>query len=597
MKSGISFFNAGFFKNNVKRFWPLWAAYFAVLYVTLPLMTLLDGGDAHDLLTTLSNFCGTTCTVGCFILAILTAMASFSFMYNSRSVGMISSMPVRREAVFTSAFLSGLLPVLAVNVIIAILTILPVGGRNMGIAAQSLLTWLGVWSLQFFIFYGIAVITAMMTGMLIALPILYGIFNFLIPGIELMVRMVLEVFTFGMENISTPVTVFCSPATFIIEHCSNVWYAATSSLVYDSGVVIKEPIVYPYWGTLIIYALVAAALVVIALLMFRRREMERTGDVVAVKRLRPVFKYGVTVCAALGLGILFYAIFSGFTSENNPVLLMSLTMIFGAFVGYFASDMLLKKSFHVFRGNWQGFGVMAVLCVVFVICCEADVFGIERYVPDEEDIKSITVGSGWEQYTVSSDFDELLELHGDIIANRKQYESRHGFFSNAGDIISFDYTLKNGRCVSRYYRIEYEYGTKDPIVERYMDIINRPDIVLARYTPSVAVTADHVIYANIWCNKWSEESGDYMTTDCSLTPEQMVELYYEAIIPDIKAGGYRSDREFDNTELQIILELSEDYINDPYGTSQLVINVDPNEPLTIQWIRENTGWDVYPDKK
>ena len=599
MKSGISFFNAGFFKNNVKRFWPLWAAYFAVLFVTMPLMNMLSGGAAENLFSLLRGLCGATCTIAAFIMAILTAMATFSFMYNTRSVGMISSMPVRREAVFTSAFLSGLLPVLAVNVIIAVITFLSSGTAYKALEAQWILTWLGVWSLQFFIFYGIAVITAMTTGMLIALPVLYGIFNFLIPGIEMLMRWVLQIFTFGMVDASAPFTEFASPAAFILGHCADM----PMEPPYDHlGRFVAQPLPYLYWGKLLIYAAVALVLAVIALLMFRRREIERTGDVVAVKRLRPVFKYGVTVCSALGLGLLFYAIFADFGPySHSSALLMALTMLFGTLVGYFVSDMLLKKSFHVFRGNWRGFAVMAVLSVVFVIGCDVDVLGIERYVPDAKNVESITITNGWHEYnayTVTEDFDAVLDLHRAIVANRKEYESDREFMNSTEELVRLSYTLKSGRVVSRCYYLSYDAEKGDPVITDFLDLINSTEAVLQRYTPDIQVTPEHVVYATAMWDDWTGKDGEGIHNECSLTPEMMVELYYEAVIPDIRNGGYRTDRELaDLVDVNIYFELCEDYQKDPYVTEALQIRVDPNEPLTIQWLRDNLGWDVYPDKK
>ena len=600
MKSGISFFNAGFFRSNLKRFWPLWAAYFGILYVSLPLVTLLSGGNTESLLPTLRNYCGASCTVSNFFIGILAAMAAFSFMYNSRTVGMISSLPVRRGAVFTSAFLSGLLPVLAVNLLIAILTVLPAIGNNTAVAVQSVLVWFGVWSLQFFIFYCIATITAMVTGMLVALPVLYAIFNFLIPGIEMLIKWTLQIFSFGYSASGTAVTLFASPAAFIIETCSDIeapWYN-------NAGPFIAKPLQYGHWATLAFYALAAVVCAVIALLMFRRREIERTGDVVAVKRLRPVFKYGVTACAALGLGLVFYAIFREFDLQDSgsPVL-MSLTMILGAFIGYFASDMLLKKSFHVFRGNWRGFIAVAVICTAFVICCDADVFGVEGYVPDADDIEKVVIEGYDVHYEATQDLDEITDLHRAVIADRDKYERINvdTFGVDRGyEYFEIRYHLKSGRVVSREYSLAYDLKTGDPNVTSFRTIVNRVDAVLDRYTPSVEVNEKNIIYAGVRWDTWGEDN-DGILNSTDLTPEQLCDLYYNAVIPDIKNGGYRTDREFINCEIYISFELADggtlggSYDSGSYDA--LTIHVDPNEPLTVQWIRDNLGWDIYPDVK
>ena len=51
------------------------------------------------------------------------------------------------------------------------------------------------------------------------------------------------------------------------------------------------------------YALVGLALSAVGLLVYRVRSLETAGDVVAVKWVRPVFKYGVALCTAVTIGI------------------------------------------------------------------------------------------------------------------------------------------------------------------------------------------------------------------------------------------------------------------------------------------------------
>ena len=41
MRSGTSFFNGTIFKKTVLRFWPVWAAYSVIWFVSLPLSALM----------------------------------------------------------------------------------------------------------------------------------------------------------------------------------------------------------------------------------------------------------------------------------------------------------------------------------------------------------------------------------------------------------------------------------------------------------------------------------------------------------------------------------------------------------------------------
>ena len=84
------------------------------------------------------------------------------------------------------------------------------------------------------------------------------------------------------------------------------------------------------------------------------------------------------VCTAIGLSftlglVIYLLIFS--TTAVKPVGL-AICFIIGGFVGYFAADMLISKSFKVFH-RYKGFLVYAVVVAAFVACLEYDVMGYE----------------------------------------------------------------------------------------------------------------------------------------------------------------------------------------------------------------------------
>lgn len=374
MKSKISFFNAGIFKSMLKRFWPLWTAYFAVWFMCLPLPSLvamLQGvkESAVTVVTAAMKTSVEASVVSGFLMGILAAMAVFGFLYNSRSCGMIASTPVRREAVFCSAYLAGALPVLAANLFIAVLNwlfTLSSGIEGACIFKMNAILF-AVNSMEFLIFFSISAFIAMLTANIVALPVLYLIFNFVFLGMEYVVRMLYGMFIFGYSDLPDCVLEFMSPLIYLFTRIGiNVNISTESAAVSLTN-----------WSALLGYIIAAVVFSVTALLLYRKRRMESAGDVIAVKSLRPVFKFCVTACAALCLGLLFFVIISTlFTSLSMSMLVLSAGLIIGAFIGYFASEMLLKKSFHVFKGNWKGFVITVILCIVFAFVCVTDLFDL-----------------------------------------------------------------------------------------------------------------------------------------------------------------------------------------------------------------------------
>lgn len=590
MKSKISFFNAGLFRSTLRRFWPLWTIHFAGWLLFLPVLTLMNNLGPNKSTNFIFAICESAVfasSVVAFIMAILAAMAVFSFMYSSRSTGLIASLPVRREAIFGSAWLGGVFAVLASNLVIALLTFLFSldATINTALAFKAAFTWLGVYSMQFILFYGIASLTAVMTGSIAVLPILYIIFNFLVVGMEAIIRLDFSCLIWGMSNGSFDCVLdFLSPlfymvGSFVPDVEYNTPYVAdTLGSLLDRECV---AVTYSHWLPTVIYCLVGLIFSAAALMVFRKRRMESAGDVVAVRCMHPVFKYGVTVCSALCGGLLLYTVlFALFESRSASVFIMILSMIIFAFIGYFGAKMLLEKSFHVFRGSWVGFIVVCCLCAVFTLCCDLDVCGIGAYVPKEGSIKSITV---YQRGPVEDPaiIENYRQLHEKIVSYKDEYE--HIVYSDDTESIMFEYELKNGRTVSR----EYTLPMDDENVERYYELANTPSLLLERFSPSIPADEEHCSQAILYI-------GDNQRID--LTPAQAIDFYRNALLPDIKAGHKVISRTYDDIIATMYITFEQAIDNSRYYDSQdIVVEITTDCTECISWIKDNLGIDIEED--
>ena len=590
MKSKISFFNAGLFRSTLRRFWPLWTIHFAGWLLFLPVLTLMNNfgpNRSTDFIFAICESAVFASPIIAFIMAILAAMAVFSFMYSSRSTGLIASLPVRREAIFGSAWLGGVFAVLASNLVIALLTFLFSldATINTALAFKAAFTWLGVYSMQFILFYGIASLTAVMTGSIAVLPILYIIFNFLAVGMETIIRLDFSCLIWGMSNGSFDCVLdFLSPlfymvGSFVPDVEYNTPYVAdTLGSLLDRECV---AVTYSHWLPTVIYCLVGLIFSAAALMVFRKRRMESAGDVVAVRCMHPVFKYGVTVCSALCGGLLLYTVlFALFESRSASVFIMILSMIIFAFIGYFGAKMLLEKSFHVFRGSWVGFIVVCCLCAVFTLCCDLDVCGIGAYVPKEGSIKSITV---YQRGPVEDPaiIENYRQLHEKIVSYKDEYE--HIVYSDDTESIMFEYELKNGRTVSR----EYTLPMDDENVERYYELANTPSLLLERFSPSIPADEEHCSQAILYI-------GDNQIID--LTPAQAIDFYRNALLPDIKAGHKVISRTYDDIIATMYITFEQEIDNSRYYDSQdIVVEITTDCTECISWIKDNLGIDIEED--
>lgn len=595
MKSKISFFNKGLLKSSLRRFWPLWTAHFAIWLLILPVIVLINSGTEHYrnfTIEMIKGYVGFPTAIFAFIMAILSAMAMFSFMYASRSTGLIASLPVRREAVFGSAYLAGLLPVIASNLVIALLTLLfsMNAGDELALVFKAIAIWFAVYSMEYVVFYGIAAATAVLTGSLLVLPVLYAIFNFLFIGMEQVIDFFLSCFVWGMRSydgsavlsVLSPILPLCTDHSLLVKLDPVINSIGPTFTEYQKCVSVG----LSSWNLLLIYFAVGIALSVIALLVFRKRRMESAGDVIAIPCLRPVFKYSVAACSALCGGlVLFVIIGSVFNSRAAAPFILIPCMIMSAFIGYFGSEMLLKKSFHVFRrGGWIGFAVLSCLCIVFTFCCDMDVLGVGKIVPDVEKVESVEI---YEAGHISDRkvIERLAALQKDIVENRDKYIDE----ADPGDFLLFRYYMKNGSIFTREY-----YISNDKNLREYYDISSSPEVQLEMFTPSTPVDLEHCTGGYFYCNMTNENGEDYVDYNMSLTPEQAVDFYKNALMPDVKSGnkivGNGDATYYATVEIYLTERiLSSDY---DYGTNTLCVEINSDCAACLQWLKDNMNVDL-----
>ena len=95
MQSRTSFFNGSIFKKSVTRFWPVWGGYFAIWFVLVPVVLLANRYDrttdyVRDFLLN-TGFTGGLIMNALF--AVFSAMAVWSFLYNTRSAHGMACLP------------------------------------------------------------------------------------------------------------------------------------------------------------------------------------------------------------------------------------------------------------------------------------------------------------------------------------------------------------------------------------------------------------------------------------------------------------------------------------------------------------------------
>ena len=287
MKSGRFSFNRAIARDAVRRCWPIWGIYCIYLIISFPLVLIeeahsLPNTNPEDQLFRMAQTIyhnGIVQAVIGSVAAILVVMILFGFLFNSRRNTLMNSLPIRRESLFLTMFLTGLAPILLCQVLITGLSMLLTVSR--GIAASCFLKWFGCAALGYIAFYGFAVFCAMLTGNLVVLPAVYLVLNFTANVFEAAVSSCLSTLVYGLSGL-TPRFEWLSPYVYLERKLTMS--AGSGGSVTFSGL-----------SALWLYAAAGLVFAILAALLYRRRRMECVSDFVAIPVLKPIFQLNLSI--------------------------------------------------------------------------------------------------------------------------------------------------------------------------------------------------------------------------------------------------------------------------------------------------------------
>lgn len=592
MKSRISLFNAGLAANLLRRCWPVWGGYFALLLLCFPI-NMAD--RLRDVNVNVTSFDRSVMQMGLnmgyvsIAVSVLAVMLVFSWLYTAKGSGMMCSLPVRRETLFMTAFLTGFVPMLLADLVAVLLSAaLTVGSGYYSLDAY--MDALTVLVTMNFSFYCFAVFCAMLTGSIIIMPVVFAVLNCTVYVAESCVRAILSAFVYGMLNSGAALGAF-SPLVYIM---SEVRVAAIHG---ENSIVNYSMMGMPM---LCIYCVAGLALAIAALLILRKRNMEVATDTVALPILKPIFKYCLTAGCAVVLGPVVYEnMYYNYFVGWHAAAVMALLMLAGALIGYVAAEMLIRKQVMVFKTlRWKGFAVVCCSILVFVAAFELDVFGYERYVPKADKVQQVEIWMGNTTLSEPENIQRVLELQQQIIDNKAINETNEDCSP-----IYFNYLMENGKYMSRFYRIPMSrIDQPEGELMGLQAICNLQEAIDRRCETEIPVTEDTIMgfAVSTW---YYDNDGQYHDRYLQFTAQEAVDFYENYLLPDIKAGTMGRYWFLHNTQhyetqanVRFELNLSERaMLSDPklnYDTEYFSFNLNMDAVNCFRWLEENT--DIVP---
>lgn len=543
-KYGIS---AALLRSDLIRFSPLWAAYLAVWVLLLPavqFITLFRQGWSLDMETrrqeavrgVLNAASGEMfATILLAGAGCVFAMALFSYLTTSRSVGFAHALPLRRETLFLTHYCAGVAVFLTVHIAAALLTL-----AVWAAAGVTQLWAIGAWFLsvtgQMLFFFSFAVFCAMFAGQVLAIPAFYLIYNCLAVVLTWICDAMGSLFFYGWNGLRYPAAVkWLTPVWSLIDHVYVLTqWEGEDEWMHETGYTLEG-----LWAVGI-YALAGLVLAALALLVYRRRASETAGDIVAVPWAKPLFRYGMGICGGMIIGIALYAVLWEQFFDDASAAAMAVSAAAGGVVCYFAAEMLLRKSFRVLKKSWRG---AAVLCAALVLVCAAfgaDLFGVQTRVPEPETVLEVDFSINGDAEYVNglvedpALIEKLVAVHQTLVDQRPESHWSDDELDESSVNFSLTYSLKNGGMLRRSYYFVYQTADLDDAATpaaQLAALFREPEIQMADLRTTLEridrVTGGEFI-------TFSDASGRY-SSEISLSAEQAQTLL-DAFLRDVEAG-------------------------------------------------------------
>ncbi|MFD2706471.1 hypothetical protein [Salibacterium lacus] len=431
MKSKVSFFNPGIQKQNLKQHGWLGIVILIgwIFIVPMQMIRLTDGWYGPEDVTTMTQISNGTELPVLVGGSILTGIFLFRYLQVPDAADMMHSLPVRRESLFFNQVLTGLVLIIAPLLITAGAAQVIAGmyPEFSELSPQTIWSWAGAFLIMSVFFFLFTVFVGMAVGMSIATGIITLILLVLPVAMYTLIYSNISLYLYGLPPFNTVSDKFL----------------LFSPLMFISDIVEMQ---YTSWQ-LAGYVAAAVLFGAAALVLYKLRPIETASEAITFRVLRPIFKYGVTLCAMMT--------FSLFYVQNDNTGWMIFGYIFGSAAGYFVAEMILKKTWRVFRGRALiGYGGYVVVIIIAGAMLHYDAFGYESTIPDRDFVQSVYVGeyiSEPEDYqnlysTSDAYLEDVQQLHQAIIEQRPEEEQ-----GASKQSVSIAYELENGKTIMRQY--------------------------------------------------------------------------------------------------------------------------------------------------
>ncbi|UOQ85387.1 hypothetical protein [Gracilibacillus salinarum] len=450
MLSKTSYFKKEIWKQGFRSTGWIGLAYFVILLLLIPLRILMEkSNEDSEMIGYYQNNAqdlffinGEIQLVLLVTVPVIAGIFACRYLQVKGSADFMHSLPIKRSSLFIHQYLIGITNVLLPLLLIACLMWILHGMVDVNYMYQpiDIASWLYYTIMCNLFFYSFSYLIGMLTGISVVQGGLTYIFLLFPYGISMLILYNLDMLLFGFSEQNANLLglfVLFSPFYWVIQLTMN----------YAEGIV-----TWYYWPLSVIC-------IGLSFMLYRYRQTESASQTLAFSIIKPIFKFGVTICFML-LGGVYFGM-----NQQHTIEWSIFGYILGALLGYFLAEMLIQKSWRVFN-KWRGLAIYSGISMIVLLSIVLDWYGYETKIPEQEDIEGIYFSSGYEGFTYFEGdrvkqpniMDEALKsqvisLHEKIISDQIGINEQNIHFTNDTVTTQITYYLTNGNEITREYII------------------------------------------------------------------------------------------------------------------------------------------------
>ena len=569
MKLKTSLFKKGIIVSDLKRFWWVSVLYTIALFFAVPFYHFMKqfnddfkSSDKKYIAETIVNelnFHNSASAIFLLVVPIGIGVLVFRYIQRRRSASLYHSLPLTRTELYITSWISSLILFVAPLIFNVIIMFLLNGFSFLSeyYSAALIFEWLGFNLLFGILFLSMSIFVGMFTGSSIAQIIFVYILNFLPYFLVEFTQINLRSLLFGFETYSYPDFYKYMPMSMLDTIRSGKLTA----------------------GLVATYIITSIILIIGGWIAFKLRRPETAGDIITFRPVKPIFVFGVTLCATL-LG-------STYLTSILRIQSFGLTIVgffISSLLSYIIIQMITNKTFKVLN-TYKGYIAFAVVLIVVACTVKLDVFGYVNKIPQTGEVEEVYIGydiNWWQhkddpdyntRYHFSQNDDEKSRLFSapENIENiTKLHKAILDKRAKQGQIQYIAYKLKNGEQIIRHYVVDEKFYASE------MEPIYLSQEYLGKRFPILHQSVDSIKYMEFTDNRMGKNSA-------VISDKNKMEQLKKAMMEDINKIDLKNVMYYYDNYLFINIT-DNTRVNVGYGIRNNFTN-------TIEWLKAEKLYD------